>query len=58
MREGVGVLCQLQWQTEGTVMRPQLGRAALRVHEALWAEGHGAYLKLLNQAKTTKEAEQ
>jgi hypothetical protein len=40
------------------VIRQQLGRAALRTYKDLWAEGYGAYLKVLNQAKTTKEAEQ
>jgi len=39
-------------------MRQQLGRAALHAYEDLWAEGYGAYLKLINKAKTTKEAEQ
>jgi hypothetical protein len=58
MREGIGVLSRLQWQTEGPVMRQQLGSAALRACEDLWVEGYGAYLKLINQAKTTKEAEQ
>jgi hypothetical protein len=32
--------------------------AALRAYEDLWAEGYGAQLKVLNQAKTIKEAEQ
>ena len=58
MREGIGVFYRLQCQTEGPVMRQQLGRAALRAYEDLWAEGDGAYLNLLDQAKTMKEAEQ
>ena len=55
---GIGVVYRLQWQTEGPVMRQQLGSAALRAYEDLWVEGYGACLNLLNQAKTTKEAEQ
>jgi hypothetical protein len=39
-------------------MRQQLGSAALRAYEDLWTEGYGAIPELLNQAKTTKEAEQ
>jgi hypothetical protein len=39
-------------------MRQQLGSAALRAHEDLWAEGYGAYRNLRDQAKTTKESEQ
>jgi hypothetical protein len=36
----------------------QLGRAALRAHEDLQAEGYGAYRKLHNQATTTEGAKQ
>ena len=43
---------------KGPVIREQLGSAALRAYEDLWVEGYGAHLKVLNQAKTTKEAEQ
>ena len=39
-------------------MRQQPGSAVLRAYKDLWAEGYGAYLKVLNQAKTIKEAEQ
>ena len=40
------------------MIRQQLGRGALRAYKDLWAEGYGAHRELLNQAKTTKEAEQ
>jgi hypothetical protein len=39
-------------------MRQQPVSAALRAYKDLWAEGYGAIPELLNQAKTTKEAEQ
>jgi hypothetical protein len=57
MREGIGVFTGCSGRPKGPVMRQQLGSAALRAYEDLWAKATGIP-ELLNQAKTTKEAEQ
>jgi hypothetical protein len=57
MCEGVGVLCRLQWQTEGAGDTAAT-EAALRFvpSEDPQMRGLRADLNLRNQAKTTKEA--